>query len=161
MHVNRHRGRAVIVLFILGLLSVFAGTSRSVNATILYGDDRMNCGTPIYANNGVYKLDCTQVGSTYTIYWTGVTYAGNYWYATSDGSWPGGAGYHQNQWGTVGSDCIAYMQTDGNFVLYNHDLTSSAWSTSTYNHNGSFLDLQDDGNLVVYTSGSSAIWSLY
>jgi Cysteine-rich secretory protein family len=56
------------------------------------------------------------------------------------------------------------MQTDGNLVLYD---TSGCpkWSSNTWNNPGAFLNIQDDGNLVVYRAGSqtetvdNALWA--
>jgi surface antigen len=55
----------------------------------------------------------------------------------------------------------AIMQGDGNFVLYlaNQMGINALWSTSTAGKPGSTLQMQGDGNLVVYTAGSSAVWS--
>ena len=56
------------------------------------------------------------------------------------------------------------MQTDGNLVLY--DKTGSPkWASNTSNNPGAFLNIQDDGNLVVYRSGAqtetadNALWA--
>jgi hypothetical protein len=45
------------------------------------------------------------------------------------------------------------MQTDGNLVLYGTD-GKAHWASNTYNNPGAFLDIQDDGNLVVHRAGS-------
>ena len=46
------------------------------------------------------------------------------------------------------------MQTDGNLVLYD---TSGQphWESNTSGNPGAFLNVQDDGNLVVYREGST------
>jgi hypothetical protein len=55
------------------------------------------------------------------------------------------------------------MQADGNLVLY--DTSNVArWSSGTWNNPGAFLNVQDDGNLVIYRAGSqtetadNALW---
>ncbi|MEJ6486808.1 CAP domain-containing protein [Nostoc punctiforme UO1] len=56
------------------------------------------------------------------------------------------------------------MQTDGNLVLYdtNH---CPKWASNTNNNPGAFLNIQDDGNLVIYRAGSqietanNALWA--
>ncbi len=56
------------------------------------------------------------------------------------------------------------MQTDGNLVLYD---TSGQphWNSKTQGNPGAFLNVQDDGNLVVYRAGSTtqtagnSLWS--
>jgi len=56
------------------------------------------------------------------------------------------------------------MQTDGNLVLY--DTAGQAhWNSGTEGNPGAFLNVQDDGNLVVYRAGSAtetadnALWA--
>jgi len=56
------------------------------------------------------------------------------------------------------------MQTDGNLVLY--DTSGQArWESKTSGNPGAFLNVQDDGNLVVYRAGSAtetannSLWS--
>lgn len=55
------------------------------------------------------------------------------------------------------------MQTDGNLVLYSTD-GRPRWASLTWNNPGAFLNVQDDGNLVVYRAGSqtetadNALW---
>ncbi|MFD4656377.1 trypsin-like serine protease [Kitasatospora sp. NPDC058444] len=63
----------------------------------------------------------------------------------------------------------AYVQSDGNFVVYKSDGNPSAgtgalWASGTWGQNGAFLKLQDDGSLVLYKKGSAetaanSIWS--
>lgn len=58
-----------------------------------------------------------------------------------------------------GKSC--YFQTDGNLVIYTSDNQhpdSAIWSTNTSGHLGAYIDIQDDGNVVMYYNGQS-IWS--
>jgi len=56
------------------------------------------------------------------------------------------------------------MQTDGNLVLYSTDGVAR-WASNTWKNPGAFLNVQDDGNLVVYRAGSrtetadNALWA--
>lgn len=59
-------------------------------------------------------------------------------------------------WVAPGLGDEAVMQGDGNFVLYSHG--AATFSSHSAGHPGSFLDVQDDGNVVVY-DGSDALWS--
>ncbi|WP_225097996.1 hypothetical protein [Streptomyces sp. CoH27] len=56
------------------------------------------------------------------------------------------------------SGAYAYMQTDGNLVVYSSS-GSALWSTHTNGNSGASFVVQDDGNLVVYSSSGSALWS--
>jgi hypothetical protein len=72
--------------------------------------------------------------------------------------------------------CFAAFQSDGNFVVYgaegvvgaappcsNPNLTSDnalvLWSSKTDRNPGSRLEVQTDGNVVIYTPSNRAIWS--
>jgi hypothetical protein len=51
------------------------------------------------------------------------------------------------------------MQTDGNLCLYDDDGSlDSSWCTATQGHPGAFLQLQDDGNLVIVI-GNRPVWN--
>ena len=51
----------------------------------------------------------------------------------------------------------AFMQGDGNFVLYTF-ANKPVWDSKTYGKPGSYLILQDDGNLVIYQP-NVAVWA--
>jgi len=53
---------------------------------------------------------------------------------------------------------VAYMQGDGNFVLYNAK-GGPVWSSGTAGNDGATLSVQDDGNVVIYSSAGQALWS--
>ncbi|EPX59907.1 hypothetical protein D187_002651 [Cystobacter fuscus DSM 2262] len=73
---------------------------------------------------------------------------------------------HGALWSTVtgGSQGkSAWMQGDGNFVLYTTTtpvVGSSLWSSITYGNPGAYLAIQNDGNLVVYAKdGMTPLWN--
>jgi hypothetical protein len=49
------------------------------------------------------------------------------------------------------------MQGDGNLVLYDVN-NSPRWDSGTWGFPGSFLIMQNDGNLVIY-QGSTPLWA--
>ncbi|MFF2743976.1 trypsin-like serine protease [Kitasatospora sp. NPDC058048] len=63
----------------------------------------------------------------------------------------------------------AYVQTDGNFVLYKSDGnpaagTGALWGSNTWGQNGAFLKLQDDGTFALYKKNAAetvanSVWS--
>jgi outer membrane protein assembly factor BamB len=85
------------------------------------------------------------------------------WDSYSDFDWSGiGRGIHQSAGEPRGMRAAeAVMQTDGNFVVYDLDTGTPIWHTHTDGHPGAYLNIQDDGNLVVYSAEGEALWSLY
>jgi hypothetical protein len=55
------------------------------------------------------------------------------------------------------------MQPDGNFVIYDIEDGSPipVWSTNTAGNPGAYLNLQDDGNMVIYSASNTVLWSLF
>lgn len=52
-----------------------------------------------------------------------------------------------------------FMQGDGNFVVYRLSDMTALWSTQTSGHSGSFIQMQYDGNFVLYDSASRPLWN--
>ena len=52
----------------------------------------------------------------------------------------------------------AFLQPDGNFVIYDASGTAR-WSSGTCGHPVACLAVQDDGNVVIYRSDGNAIWA--
>jgi surface antigen len=60
--------------------------------------------------------------------------------------------------GTAGHPgAYAVLQGDGNFVVYPPGWY--AWSSTTQGNSGDHLNLQDDGNLVIYSASGSPLWA--
>ncbi|MFF2628694.1 trypsin-like serine protease [Kitasatospora griseola] len=76
-------------------------------------------------------------------------------YRRSDGTatWQTSTGGNNGAW--------AYVQPDGNFVVYKSDGnpagsgTGFLWGSNTWGRDGAFLKLQDDGNFVLYKKGAA------
>jgi hypothetical protein len=146
-------------LAVVAALFVAAAASGHVaSGTVFYGNDSMPCSETRSSNpSPTYTLYCYNTGLS-----IGYTLIYNDWAASNDGAFSSGGGLHQNQWNAASSTGTAVMQTDGNFVFYtNSSLSTAAWSTSTYGNSGAFLNLQDDGNLVVYNSSNVPIWAIH
>jgi hypothetical protein len=57
---------------------------------------------------------------------------------------------------------VAYMQSDGNFVIQvrgNTNPRNVIFATNTHGNPGSKLAVQDDGNVVIYSPSGTAIWA--
>jgi hypothetical protein len=54
----------------------------------------------------------------------------------------------------------AFLQGDGNFVLYKSDVSGPPlWTTNTWNNPGATVVVGDDGNLFVRSAGGAVLWS--
>ena len=51
------------------------------------------------------------------------------------------------------------FQTDSNLVVRRVSDSAALWASGTNGQGGSRLTLQNDGNLVLYTSSNAALWS--
>ena len=85
------------------------------------------------------------------------------WDSYSDFDWSGiGQGTHASANEPRGMrPAEAIMQTDGNFVVYDLETGAPIWNTHTDGHPGAYLNVQDDGNLVIYGPADEVLWSLY
>lgn len=57
----------------------------------------------------------------------------------------------------IDENSIVVMQGDGNLVWY--DGTKVLWKSNTAGNYGARLEMQADGNAVIYTPANKAIWS--
>ena len=80
---------------------------------------------------------------------------------------------HQPIWSPNVQNCIptpyyahsADFQSDGNFVIYyvlqsNPQQKVPIWSTNTQGNPGSRLEVQNDGNVVIYDRNNRAMWDI-
>ena len=142
----------VLVLTVTLLLSN-GGTAVHAQASydyvgVLPAGANLAQGGTIISPNHVYLLTMQNDGNLVLTY----AYNGGYvWDTHSTGS--GGASFN------------AAMQTDGNFVIYCHgnghvcNAYRPIYSTCTHGYNYSHLEVQDDGNVVVYTPSHRAVWA--
>jgi hypothetical protein len=97
---------------------------------------KVTTGNSVRSPNGVYSLQ-QQTDGNLVLYKNGSTAI----WSTS----------------TQGSNVYSVMQTDGNFVVVQG--TKPLWDTKTAGNPGATLNVQDDGNLVIYSQDHRAIWS--
>jgi len=131
-----------------------------------------NYSTPLSADEALYDSDCVFAPSDSVGLCLNPTYSllnlTNYldaeepyfiWGSNADENWPWGNGTHEGQT-SFPSGGYAYMQADGNFVLYDSG-NDPLWETFTWGYSGAYLEVQDDDNLVVYSSSQVPLWSIF
>jgi hypothetical protein len=62
-------------------------------------------------------------------------------------------------WWTQAQYTRLVMQTDGNLVMYRNSDGKAVWASNTSGHNGAYAAMQNDGNLVIYSSSGGALWA--
>ncbi|UYZ61416.1 N-acetylmuramoyl-L-alanine amidase [Hymenobacter weizhouensis] len=118
-------------------LDAGCGTPTTTAASTLYQGQTLQQGQSLRSPNGQYTLLMQGDGNL-------VLYQG------SQALW------HTHTWGRPHiTACV--MQGDGNLVLYDNSGTPH-WNTGTWNYPGSYVTLEDNGNLVMYYHGT-AIWA--
>lgn len=117
------------------IAALLAGGACSAMADVLYPGNYLYLNQGIQSNARRYTL--TMQGDSRLIMkrWDGTT-----------------------RWIAPGSGLQAVMQYDGNFVIYG--AFGATWHTVTYGNPGSFLSVQDDGNLVVYNPSGRPLWNI-
>lgn len=127
----------------LNLTSLDVQGVKSLYHAILKPNQGLSAGQSLSSNDGRFSL-AMQTDGNLVLYWNGH-----------------GALWSTNTWNSQGK--LAWMQDDGNFVLYTTTTPTygySLWSTDTYGPPGAYLALQNDGNLVVYDAdGVTALWN--
>jgi hypothetical protein len=133
-------------------LSACGSDGATSRCGVIESQQALSQGDTVVSCNGQFSLDLQTDGNL--VLYSGAANAANALWDTAtdagDGRTPG---YR------------AIMQEDGNFVLYDAHGTADAnrlWSSDTSGHPGAYVDVQDDGNLVIYVgiaSPSNALWA--
>jgi hypothetical protein len=116
--------------------------SAAFGGSTLNAGEYLTSGQWIISPNGQYLLLMASDGNLDLFFWEPTA--------------PNGA---QLLWASsgLGAGTWVIMQTDGQLVMYNGLQFKVVAATCCYT--GNFLRLQDDANLVVYTSSQVALWS--
>jgi RHS repeat-associated protein len=51
------------------------------------------------------------------------------------------------------------LMTNGDLEIFDRQLGQITWTSGTYGHTGGYLQMQSDGNLVVYSASNVALWT--
>jgi hypothetical protein len=143
------------------------------SAQNMYSGDVLSRGQARYSANGLYRLiirpHVYSVPPFWLLFWDYSWYDGSFadhypdtfiWttYIDAANSTPG-YGYHHAS--GAGFAYHAVMQSDGNFVVFDQSYSSIAWDSRTGGNEDAWLNLQDDANLVVYSSTNVPLWSIF
>ena len=72
------------------------------------------------------------------------------------------AGPTQPLWATMSfQPQNAHLEMQGDGNLVLYTGNQPIWSSNTYNHPGAFFAVQDDGNIVVYDANGSPLWARF
>jgi hypothetical protein len=133
---------------------LFAGGRLQQGETLQSGDGCVELRF-FYADGYYNRLDLRGIG--------GAGCGGSNWDSYSDFDWQGiGRGLHESNNEPRGMRAAeAVMQADGNFVLYDLETGIPLWATHTDGHPGAYLNVQGDGNMVIYSASNDVLWSLF
>jgi serralysin len=127
----------------LSLTATDAVGVRAIYPAALVAGQALSVGQSLTSSDGRFTL-VMQGDGNLVHYWNG---QGPLWSTTT--------------WNTNGLS--AWMQEDGNFVLYSTSTPTVGyhlWHSNTYGNPGAYLAIQNDGNLVIYDStGITPLWS--
>ncbi len=165
------RIQATVWLAIVAILTALQAPTRAltgysspfVAGSVLRQGDTLRSGEGClelrFYFDGVHwnRLDLVTTGGA------GCGYAN--WNTWSDFDWQGyGHGIHQSANEPRGMRAAeAIMQPDGNFVIYDlaDGFPNPVWSTNTAGNPGAYLNVQGDGNMVIYSASNTPLWSLF
>lgn len=118
------------------LVSIYGGPPPANTPDVLVPGEALFPGQEATSADGRFHLVYQSDGNLVLYRWD---WAPIWWSGTS--------------WGNAG---MALMQTDGNFVIYDYD--GALWHARTWNNPGAFLVVQNDGNVVIYSSNRTPLW---
>lgn len=133
--------KAVICSLMCLLFCAFGSDAR---AQSMYESDTLGAFDVRYSPNGQYRVryDCPSTCFFIQEEWNGSSY-----------QWRG------RLFNATGSGTDRLEMYYGNLIWYTYTNQINEWSF-TYSSNGTnWLNIQDDGNVVIYDSGNQALWT--
>ena len=166
------RTHATICLAMVAIVTALQGPARAKDSysSPFYAGTVLRQGDTLRSGEGCLELRFYFDGS---VHWnrldlvtTGAPGCGLVnWTSWSDFDWQGyGRGTHWSASEPRGMRAAeAIMQADGNFVIYDIEdgFPFPVWSTSTWGNPGAYLNVQGDGNMVIYSASNTVLWSLF
>lgn len=137
------------------------GTSTPTYAgSNLDSGETLNGGSYLQSPNGQYELTMSEDGALTLFNLTGA--ACPMWIQPPLSWVPvGQRAADGDEYGPapVPGSYLTMQSSDGNLVLYPPGGGDSPWASGTTGNPGAYLSVQNDGNMVVYSSSGSALWS--
>lgn len=160
-HMEVRMSKTTIRNILLGATLVVVAGSMSMRAdTFIYTDTSLSIGDSWSSGGGDMYINTDGFGA-YWLQWTGT-----WWDSFYDFSGSGlccGYGTHVGMTNPGGSSSFVYFTNDGNLLFLDYTAYPSPvlWQTYTGGNYGGYLDLQNDHNIVVRSSGNAALWSIF
>jgi len=166
------RTHATICLAMVAIVTALQGAARAKDSysSPFYSGTVLRQGDALRSGAGCLELRFYFDGS---VHWNRLDLATTSapgcgmanWTSWSDFDWQGyGQGTHESASEPRGMRAAeAIMQPDGNFVVYDlqEGFAIPVWSTNTAGNPGAYLNVQDDGNMVIYSASNAVLWSLF
>ena len=166
------RTHATIFLAMVAIVIALQAPARAKDSysSPFFADSVLRQGDTLRSGGGCVEMRFHYNGVGYLNRLDVVTVGGDgcggvNWDSWSDFDWARyGQGTHQSASEPRGRRAAeAIMQADGNFVIYDIEDGSPipVWSTNTAGNPGAYLNVQDDGNVVIYSASNAVLWSLF
>lgn len=163
---SRMTRRSYVVVLALALALGPLSSVARLDADTLTTNEYLEADDALYSDNGFYRLlvhviPYGQPSNDWLVLSLQEWWGGSWhttWSAFNDDESGNPPGTHSPQWCDVDPDGYLLVQSDGNVVLSDG---VPCWATNTHNYSGSYLSMQNDGNLVVYTPLGTPIWALW
>jgi hypothetical protein len=162
--------QSLLIAFVLSGCIVIA-TGVKLDGTVLSGGSYFDYPGAVNSDNGAWSLafrHCNwavnpcptqlQTNSDYLVM-VNVSTGTVAWASPFDTNYYAPCGGYHHEQSFPSNNSRAFMQFDGNFVLYNNrDPVYPAWATNTEGNSGAYLNVQNDANVVVYSSSNVPLW---
>lgn len=141
-HIFNHAGLVVFTALLFGAIGTYTLLqTRAATGDTLYGNQTITAGNQMTSQNGGIKLKMQTDGNLVLRNWQDTII----WSTNTAGS---------------GGTVFVLQAADGNMVIYTSATNGTAvWSANTFDKGGTKLIVQNDGNLVLYTSTGTPVWA--
>lgn len=141
-HIYNHAGLAVFTAMLFGVIGSYTLLQTHAATTdTLTGNQTIDAGSQLVSQNGGIKLKMQTDGNLVLYNWQNTAI----WSTNTAGK---------------GGTVFVLQASDGNLVIYTAKTNGTpVWAANTYDKGGTKLIVQNDGNVVLYTAGGTAVWN--